>query len=85
MGSTSVEQLNITDIIKHKSVNSQYSETKIMRFLFSLLRIKGLYMFRELLAHPQEALHKWHLVYCMRVPADLTCTQYIKCRLRSTS
>jgi hypothetical protein len=24
-------------------------------------------MFRELLAHPQEALHKLHLVYCVRV------------------
>jgi hypothetical protein len=31
------------------------------------LRIKGLYMFRALLAHPQEALHKRHLVYCVRV------------------
>jgi hypothetical protein len=35
----------------------QYSETNVMHFLFSLLRIKGLYMFRALLAHPQEALH----------------------------
>jgi hypothetical protein len=26
-----------------------------MHFLFNLLRIKGLYMFRALLAHPQEA------------------------------
>jgi hypothetical protein len=24
-------------------------------------------MFRALLAHPQETLHKRHLVYCMRV------------------
>jgi hypothetical protein len=24
-------------------------------------------MFRALLAHPQEALHKWHLVYCVRI------------------
>jgi hypothetical protein len=46
---------------------SQYSETNVMHFLSSLLRIKGLYMFRALLAHPQEALHKRHLVYCMRV------------------
>jgi hypothetical protein len=36
-----------------------------MHFLFNLLRIKGRYMFRELLAHPREALHKRHLVYCM--------------------
>jgi membrane protein CcdC involved in cytochrome C biogenesis len=45
----------------------QYSETKVMHFLFSLLRIKGLYMFRALLAHPQEALHKRYLVYCVLV------------------
>jgi hypothetical protein len=32
-----------------------------------LLRIKGLYMFRALLAQPQEALHKRHLVYCVRI------------------
>jgi hypothetical protein len=44
----------------------QYSQTNMMRFLFSLLRIKGLYMFQELLAHPQEVLHKRHLVYCVR-------------------
>jgi hypothetical protein len=24
-------------------------------------------MFRALLAHPQEAVHKQHLVYCVRV------------------
>jgi hypothetical protein len=34
----------------------QYSETNVMHFLFNLLRIIGLYMFRALLAHPQEAL-----------------------------
>jgi hypothetical protein len=45
----------------------QYSETNVMHFLFNLLRIKGLYMFRAILAHPQEALHKLHLVYCVRV------------------
>jgi hypothetical protein len=33
-----------------------------MHFLFSLLRIKGLYVFRALLAHPQEEPHKRHLV-----------------------
>jgi hypothetical protein len=38
-----------------------------MRFLFSLFRVMGLYMFRALLAHPQETLHKLHLVYCVRV------------------
>jgi hypothetical protein len=43
-----------------------YSETNVMHFLFNLLRLKGLYMFRALLAHPQEALHNRHLVYCVR-------------------
>jgi hypothetical protein len=38
-----------------------------MHFLFNLLKIKGLYMLRALLAHPQEMLHKRHLVYCVRV------------------
>jgi hypothetical protein len=38
-----------------------------MNFLFSLVRIKGLCMFRALLAHPQEVLHKRHLVYCMKL------------------
>jgi hypothetical protein len=39
----------------------QYSETNVMHFLFDLLRIKGLYMFRALLAYPQEGLHKQQL------------------------
>jgi hypothetical protein len=45
----------------------QYNETKVLHFLFSVLRIKGLYMFRALLAHPQDALHKRLLIYCVRV------------------
>jgi hypothetical protein len=38
-----------------------------MQVLFNLLRIKDPYMFRALLADPQEALHKRHLVYCVCV------------------
>jgi hypothetical protein len=45
-----------------------------MHFLFSLLRIKGLYMFRALLAHPQEALYKRHLLYCVRL-MSVGCTR----------
>jgi hypothetical protein len=45
----------------------QYSEANVMNFLLNLLRIKGLYMFRALFAHPQKALHKRQLVYCVRV------------------
>jgi hypothetical protein len=52
----------------------QCSETSVMHFLFSLLRIKGFYMFRVLLVHPQEALHKRHLVYCVRV-MSVGCTR----------
>jgi hypothetical protein len=32
---------------------NQYNEINVMHFSFGLLRIKGLYMFRALLAHPQ--------------------------------
>jgi hypothetical protein len=39
---------------------NQYSETNVMHLPSNLLRIKGLYMFRTLLAHPQEVLHKRH-------------------------
>jgi hypothetical protein len=34
----------------------------MIHFLFNLLWIKGFYMFQALLAHPQEALQKPHLV-----------------------
>jgi hypothetical protein len=77
----------------------QYIETNVMHFLFNLLRIKSLYMFRALLAHPQEVLNKQHLVYCLRVmsvgctsstsilvqPTDITFKQYTKFRLCSAS
>jgi hypothetical protein len=69
-------------------VGIQYSETNVMLFLFSLLRIKGLYMFRAFLAYPQEEVHKQHTVYCVRVnwsSADITCTPYTKRRLWSAS
>jgi hypothetical protein len=41
----------------------QYSETDVMHFSLILLRIKGLYMFRALLAHPQQVLHNstWYI------------------------
>jgi hypothetical protein len=45
----------------------QYNETNVMHFLFGVLRIKGLYTFRALLAHPQEVLHKRQLVGCVRI------------------
>jgi hypothetical protein len=38
-----------------------------MNFSLNLLRIKGLYMFRGLLAHPQEALHERHFVYFVHI------------------
>jgi hypothetical protein len=52
-------------------------------------------MFRELLAHPQEALNKQYMVYCVRVMSvgctilvqstDVTRMQYTKWRFRSAS
>jgi hypothetical protein len=53
---------------------NQYSETNMMHFLFNSVRIKGLYMFQALLAHPQEAPNKRHLVYCVRV-MSVDCTR----------
>jgi hypothetical protein len=44
-----------------------YSETNVMHFLFNLLRIKGLDMFRALLAHPQKELQIRNLVHCVRI------------------
>jgi hypothetical protein len=58
----------------HRDLEHQYSEINVMHFLFNVLRIKGLYMFRALLAHPQEGLHKRYLVYCMRV-MSVGCTR----------
>jgi hypothetical protein len=55
------------DLAAVNNLTYQYNETNVMHFLFNLLRIKGLYMFRALLAHPLEVLHKRHLVYCLRV------------------
>jgi hypothetical protein len=59
----------------------QYSETNVMHFLFNFLRSKGLYMFRALVAHPQEAMHEQHLVYWSSTPilvqpTEITRTQY---------
>jgi hypothetical protein len=81
-------------------IQCQYSETKVMHFSFNLSRIKGLYMFRALFVHLQEAVHKPHLLYCVRVMSvgctsistpilvqstDITRTQYTKCRLCNPS
>jgi hypothetical protein len=38
----------------------QYSDINVMHCLFNLFKIKDFYMFRALLADPQEALHKRH-------------------------
>jgi hypothetical protein len=41
----------------------QYIETNVMHFLFNLFRIKGLYMFWALPAHPQKVLKNgtWYI------------------------
>jgi hypothetical protein len=43
----------------------QYSRTNKMHLVFSLLWTNSLYMFRALLDHLQEVLHKQQMVYCM--------------------
>jgi hypothetical protein len=50
--------MSINTILKAKPKSNQYSETNVMHFLLNVLRIKGLYMFQALPAHPQEALDK---------------------------
>jgi hypothetical protein len=60
-------------LVNTKLAKHQYSETNVRHFVFSLLKIKGLYMFRTRLAHPQEALYKRHLVYCVHV-VSVGCT-----------
>jgi hypothetical protein len=49
----------------------QYNKTKVMHFSFSLLRIKGLYIFLAFRVHPQESLHKQHLVNCVLMSVSL--------------
>jgi hypothetical protein len=75
------ETLNISHCQSNPSIyegpkirNTQYRKTNVMHFLFNLLRIKGLYMFRALLAHPQEANHKRQLVHCVCV-MSVGCTK----------
>jgi hypothetical protein len=58
----------------HHNTSVQYSKTNVMHFLFNLLRINGLYMFRALLTHLQEALHKRNLAYCVRF-ISVRCTR----------
>jgi hypothetical protein len=60
----------------------QYNENNVMHFSFSLLRIKGLSMPRALLAHPQEALNKRHLVYCMRIMSVGCATNAVSARMQ---
>jgi hypothetical protein len=57
-----LNELNDLLTVHHVVRVYQYSEN-VMHFLFSILRIKGLYMFRTLLDHPQEALQNgtWYI------------------------
>jgi hypothetical protein len=51
----------LTQFEKINIKRAQYRETNAMHFLFSLLRIKDLYMFRALLAHPQDILRACYI------------------------
>jgi hypothetical protein len=104
VGVSALTLLNVPLSVTVKQITTlryQHNETNVMHFSFSLLRIKGLYMFRALLADPQEVLHKRYLVYFVRImsvgcatiavtatvpqPTDIIRTQYTKCRLCSAS
>jgi hypothetical protein len=56
-----------TAIIHHRPGNNPKDYTQYIEHGESLKSRKGLYMFLALLVDPQEALHKRHLVYCVRV------------------
>jgi hypothetical protein len=80
------QRKKITSVAQTTLRCCQYSETNVMHFLFSLLRIKDLYMFRALLAHPQEALQQdWTSTPILVQPADITRTQYTKCHFSSAT
>jgi hypothetical protein len=59
------------------AVTYQYMGTKVIHFLFILLRIKDLYVFRAFIAHPQEGLQNgtlyivyWCSAVCVAPPED---------------
>jgi hypothetical protein len=52
--------------IKQHYSNISMVKINVMHLIFNLLSTNGLYMFRALLAHPQGALHKRHMVYYLR-------------------
>jgi hypothetical protein len=60
---------------RESTKSHQYSEANVMHILFSLLRIKGLYVVRPLLAYHQEALHMRHLVDGVLVKS-VGCTRF---------
>jgi hypothetical protein len=92
----------LVDSALHFSVHSVYPQcngSNVMHFSFTLLRIKDLYMFRTLVAHPQEVMYvafgilrvynaRWHgssFTATVPHPSDIIRTQYAKCRLYSAS
>jgi hypothetical protein len=74
----------------------QYSETNVMQLSFDLLTIKGLYMFRALLGHPQKGatqaalgiLRAYH-VSGLHDMSNITCvaelTRSVHCAVRTGS
>jgi hypothetical protein len=55
-------------------VTCYYSETNLMHFIFSILRIKYLFIFRALLAHPQEVFGILRVCYVSWLHHDLSGT-----------
>jgi hypothetical protein len=86
---TSVFYENFSLQLRHadeypKDDRRQYNETNVMHFSFSLLRIKGLYMFRALLAHPQEGYTNG-IWYVACVQCQLQCCGMVAVRRSLTS
>jgi hypothetical protein len=71
--------VNITSVWKEQTV-STHSKTNVMHFLFSLLRIRGLYMFRAF-----RPWLEWNSSSTPTQPTDIIRTQYTKCRLFNAS
>jgi hypothetical protein len=64
--STCISYFGVIKADEGEKFRNMIYNISIVHFLFNLLRIKGLCMFRALLTYPQEARHKQHL-YCVRV------------------
>jgi hypothetical protein len=78
---TSQGKNNIQTANRKQTASSVQQDQQDAPFVFSLLWINSLYMFRALFTHHQEALHEQQLVCCRR---HNTHTKYTNCCTYST-